>query len=142
MSEREQFSWVWLAALIVFYGAYFVVITVLEAAGEIGLVTRLGLLTAAAAASGLVLAISALVALSRREPGERVTPDERDRAIQRQARSLAYGVLLVGMIFVGCVMPFEATPWEIANATIFVIVFAETVSCGAVIAAYRRGWRG
>lgn len=141
MSEREQFSWVWLGALIIFYGGYFVVISVLEAAGEVGLFTRLGLLTAAAAASGLVLGASMLAARSRREPGELVTPDERDRAIQRRARSLAYGVLLTGMIFVGCVMPFEATPWEIANATIFVIVLAEIVSCGVVVASYRRGWR-
>ncbi|MBV5258094.1 hypothetical protein FLX56_06650 [Synechococcus moorigangaii CMS01] len=141
MSEREQFSWVWLGALTVFYGGYFVAISVLEASGEVGLFTRLGLLTAAAAASGLVIGFSMLVARSRREPGELVTPDERDRAIQRRARSIAYGVLLVGMIFVGCVMPFEATPWEIVQSTIFVIVIAEIVSCAVVITSYRRGWR-
>lgn len=141
MSEREQFSWVWLGALTLFYGGFFVVISVLEASGEVELFTRLGLLTAAAAGSGIVIGISALVARFRREPGELVALDERDRAIQRRARSIAYGVLLVGMILVGCVMPFEATPWEIVQGTIFVIVVAEIVSCGVVITSYRRGWR-
>lgn len=141
MSEREQFSWVWLGSLTLFYGGYFVVISILEAAGEVELFTRLGLLTAAAAASGLALGINALVARSRREPGEHTKPDERDRAIGSHARSVAYGVLLVGMIVVGCVMPFEATPWELVQATIFVIVVAEIVSCGVVVASYRRGWR-
>lgn len=141
MSEREQFSWVWLGALTLFYGGYFVVITVLEAAGEVGLFTRLGLLTAAAAASGLALGINALVARSRREPGEETRPDERDRAIRSHARSVAYGVLLAGMILVGCVMPFGATEWEIVQATILVIVIAEIVSCSVVVASYRRGWR-
>lgn len=141
MSEREQFSWVWLGSLTLFYGGYFVVISILEAAGEVGLFTRLGLLTAAAAASGIALGLNALVTRNSREPGELTAPDERDRAIRSHARSVAYGVLLVGMILVGCVMPFGATEWEIVQATIFVIVIAEIVSSAVVVASYRRGWR-
>ncbi|KPP80467.1 MAG: hypothetical protein HLUCCA04_12500 [Oceanicaulis sp. HLUCCA04] len=141
MSEREQFSWVWLGSLALFYGGYFVVISILEAVGEVGLFTRLGLLTAAAAASGLAIGLNALLARSRREPDEVTARDERDRAIGSHARSVAYGVLLVGMIVVGCVMPFGATEWEIVQSTIFVIVIAEIVSCAVVIASYRRGWR-
>jgi hypothetical protein len=36
----------------------------------------------------------------------RTPPDERDSAIMRRSISSAYYVLIVGMILVGCVMPF------------------------------------
>lgn len=141
MSEREQFSWVWLGSLILFYGGYFVMISILEAAGGVDLLTRLGLLTTAAAASGLAIGVNALLARSRREPGEETRPDERDRAIRRHARSVAYGVLLTGMILVGCLMPFGATEWEMVQAAILAIVIAELTHHGVVVASYRRGWR-
>lgn len=141
MSEREQFSWVWLGSLILFYGSYFIAIAALEAAGEVSVITRLGLLAGAAAASGLAIGVNALLARSRREPGEPVGADERDRSIRRHARSVAYGVLLTGMILVGCLMPFGATEWEMVQAAILAIVIAELTHHGVVVASYRRGWR-
>ena len=42
-----------------------------------------------------------------------------------------------GMILVGCIMPFNAAGWTIANAAIFWIVAAEVVHYGVVVASYR-----
>ena len=64
--------------------------------------------------------------------------DERDLAIKYRSRDYAYGVLMVGMIIVGCVMPFRSTGWEIVNTAIFMILLAEVVQDAAMIYSYRK----
>ena len=79
--------------------------------------------------------------LRLRWPEEARAPaDERDRAIGHRSLRLAYPVLVVGMILVGCVMPFHAAGWELIHAALFVIVVAEAVHYGAIVWGYRRGW--
>ena len=65
-----------------------------------------------------------------------------DRAIERRGASLAYYVLICGMILVGIVMPFSEAPWKIINAALAAIVIAEAVHHGFVLLSYRRGWHG
>jgi hypothetical protein len=67
---------------------------------------------------------------------------ERDRAISRRGRSVAYLVLLAEMILVGVVMPFSAAPGKIVNTALLAIVIAELTHQGVVLFSYRRGWHG
>jgi hypothetical protein len=64
--------------------------------------------------------------------------DERDRAIEYRSVRAAYGVLIAGMILVGCVMPFNASGWRIVNAALAMIVAAEVVHYATVVFSYRR----
>jgi len=65
-------------------------------------------------------------------------PDERDRAIEYRSVRAAYGVLIAGMILVGCVMPFNSSGWRIVNAALATIVAAEVVHYATVVVSYRR----
>jgi uncharacterized membrane protein len=77
--------------------------------------------------------------LALRRPQEaRTPPDERDRAISTRSITAAYYVLIVGMIIVGCVMPFSSGGWRIINAAVFMIVLAELVHYGATVFSYRQ----
>ena len=69
-------------------------------------------------------------------------PDERDRAIARRGASVAYFVLMAGMILVGVVMPFGDPRWKIINAALLSLVIAEATRHVLVILSYRRGWHG
>ena len=68
--------------------------------------------------------------------------DERDRAIRRRGATMAYYVLLVGMMVVGVYMPFIESGVPLANAGLFAIVAAELVNSAVVLVSYRRGWHG
>jgi hypothetical protein len=57
--------------------------------------------------------------------------------MHRSIRS-AYYLLIVGMILVGCVMPFHSSGWAIINAALFMIVAAELVHYSVVVFSYRR----
>jgi uncharacterized membrane protein len=86
----------------------------------------------------LILVVGRLY-LGRLSPQEDSTPpDERDRAIERRSIRSAYCVLIIGMILVGCVMPFNSSGWTIINAAIAMIVAAEIVHYGVVVSSYRR----
>jgi hypothetical protein len=137
---RENFSWVWLTALIVTYGAYFATIAVLKSRGEIPMMTELALLSGAALAQVLMLAAGSIW-VRMRDPAVRRRPDERDRAIEHRASAIAYYVLMAGMIIVGCFMPFSDQGWDIVHAAILMIVVAEIVHHGLVVRAHRMGWQ-
>ncbi len=62
------------------------------------------------------------------------------RAISRRSLGAAYGVLIAGMILVGCVMPFHASGWKLINTAAAMIVRAEVVHYGVAVSSYRRGW--
>lgn len=65
--------------------------------------------------------------------------DERDRAIDRRSVGAAYGVLMAGLIVVGCVMPFQKSGWSLVNAAVAAVVLAEGVRYGVAVWCYRRG---
>jgi MFS family permease len=72
----------------------------------------------------------------------RARPDERDRAVARRGASIAYFVLIVGLITVGVIMPFNTFGWRLSNAALFALVLAETVRHLIIVLSYRRGWHG
>jgi MFS family permease len=142
MAFREKTAWLTLCAMLVAYGIYFPLAALAMRAGEPPVREMLGLFAAVTIAQGAVVALGSII-LAARARGEGRTPaDERDRAIARRGATAAYFVLMVGMILVGVVMPFDSQGWRITNAALFALVIAETVRHGLIVASYRRGWHG
>jgi hypothetical protein len=135
---REKTAWLSLTAMAVTFGPYFTIVAMRSLPGALPNLRQLGLFAVAAIAQMLILGAGHLY-LRRGTPQDaRTPPDERDRAIMRRSISSAYYVLIVGMILVGCVMPFNSSGWKIINAALFMIVAAEVVHYGVVVVSYRR----
>jgi hypothetical protein len=116
------------------YGGYFVAVEIAQPS-----ILTMILLFAGATAVRVVILGGGYLTLAA---GSRTTPDERDRAIDRRASSVAYLVLLAAMILVGVIMPFGgAGGARVANAALAGIVLAELVRYGSAVFGYRRGWR-
>ncbi|MFZ2986584.1 hypothetical protein [Ideonella sp.] len=139
MLKRERFAWAWLLGLIVVPLLYFMAVAAAERAGDPSPLARIGLLAAALSALAVVaLAARFLPSTSADEPS-RFEGDERDQHIERHSSSVAYLVLMAGMIVVGFVMPFSKSGWQLVHAAFLAIVAAEVVRYGMMLLAYRRG---
>src|SRR4029078_9342310 len=149
MLARERFAWVQLTALVLIFGAYFPVFSMMQGwqpgptfLQQIGVLSiALGLLAV------IVLLDRMLVCFAPRRtwcgPERKVKPDERDRLIEYRASAIGYYVLMGGVLYVGCYLPFVATAtWQLLHATLFFVVVAEVVKNGLVVLGYRRGLRG
>jgi hypothetical protein len=138
MPYREKVAWLSLLAMAVVFIPYFAWATLNPPTSAVPNLGQMALYAVTCGIWMVILGIGHLL-LRWRAPGEAKLPlDERDRAIQYRSRNYAYGVLLTGMILVGCVMPFTDGGWNIVNATIFMIVLAETVHYGSMVYSYRR----
>ena len=142
MAFKEKIAWLSLVGMVVFYGIYFALAVPLVRRGEATTLQLILLLGGVLTAQIIVLIIAsiALALQSGRDAAAR--PDERDRAIARRGAAAAYYVLMVGMVVVGCVMPFRDQGWVIINTALFVLLVAEVTRYGLVVASYRRGWHG
>ena len=137
MSHRERVAWLSLVAMAVTFGPYFVVVALLADQSGLPNLRLLVLFGAAALTQAVILAVGH-VYLRRKAPLDaRTPPDERDRAIDRRSVVLAYYVLLVGMVVVGVVMPFNASGWQIVNAALLAVATAEVVHYLSAVASYR-----
>ncbi|XOV83803.1 MAG: hypothetical protein ACFHXK_01555 [bacterium] len=110
-----------------------------HALAESSFVIQITWLAAALVTLGLIVGIDRLIAFVRKGT-ERDEPDERDKLIELRSSSVAYYVLIVGMIVVGCVMPFSTGGWDIVHAALFAILIAEIVHNGLIVLGYRIGW--
>jgi hypothetical protein len=139
MPYREKTAWLSLISNVLAYGPYFLIIGAhYHLDTPLPNLPELAIFGIAAIASAIILGIGHLY-LRRASPQEaRTPPDERDRAIMRRATSTAYYVLMGGMILVGVVMPFTSSGWKIVNAALLMIVVAEIVHYGVIVASYRR----
>ncbi len=92
-----------------------------------------------AAVTGVHAAVylTGLALVKRKEQGEALLADERDRAIEARANRIAYFLLMGGLVVVGMVMPFNAGGWRIVNAAVFAIVSAETLRNVLIVQGYR-----
>lgn len=138
MAWREKTAWITLLAMLAAYGAYFSVIRQSDMS-PIGMLELFGGLTVVQIVV-VIVATTVVAILTGRDVRGR--PDERDRAIARRGASVAYYVLLVGVIAVGVILPFQDKGWAITNAALLVLVAAETVRLIFIVASYRRGWHG
>ena len=141
MAFQERIEWLTLLAMAVAYGIYFSMVAAYPAGPS--LIETL-LLFAKVSAVHIVFVIigSIVIALSFRKEAQ-ARSDERDRAVSRRGASVAYYVLLCGVILVGVVMPFEEPPAaKMINSTLFILVIAEAVRHVVMLVSYRRGWNG
>lgn len=138
MLPKERFAWIRLVSQVVVYTAYFAGIGIgYQTWLAQSFLHKIGWLALALGSLGV---IAFFAWLFTRDPK---AVDERDRMIETRALSIAYYVLMGGMIVVGCYMPFIAGGWQIVHAALLAIAIAEIVSCGLVVMWYRRGgWHG
>lgn len=139
MPYREKIAWLSLLAMAVAFGPYFAAAALGSHAHQaMPNLHQLGLFGLTVVVQVFILAVGHLF-LRKASPDDARTPmDERDRAIMHRAMSIAYYVLIAGMIQVGCVMPFYSGGWAVVNAALFMIVAAEAVHYGVVALSYRR----
>ena len=138
MPYREKTAWLSLFAMAVTFGPYFTYVATHSVGNRLPNLRQLGLYAVVIVVQLIVLGIGHLL-LRNASPQEwRIPPDERDRAISSRSVSSAYYVLLFGMIYVGCILPFSARGWTIVNNAIFTIVIAEVARGGVAIYSYRR----
>ncbi len=81
--------------------------------------------------------LAGLFVVNRKEHGEALLADERDRAIEARANRLAYYLLMSGLVVVGMIMPFGDAGWKIVNAAVLAIVCAETLRHLLIVQGYR-----
>lgn len=142
MAYREKMSWLTLTTMVVAYGVYFGIVGPAIGFGRERLFDIIIGFGAVTAVHGLVVIVVSLALWLMAGRAERQRPDERDRAIIRHAASIGYWFLLIGLIWVGVVMPFHAPAWIIINTALGFIVLAELVKDGFILISYRRGWHG
>lgn len=141
MAFQEKIEWLTLSAMAVAYGVYFTLVANYPDGPT--LVETLWLFAKISVAQIVVVTVGAiLLALAFRKEGQ-AKSDERDRAISRRGASIAYFVLLTGIILVGVIMPFEQPPAaKMVNASLLILVIAEAVRHVVMLVSYRRGWNG
>ena len=139
MLPKERFAWVWMTALVVVFGLYFAWIQARHYIDpDPTFLARIGAL-AVALSTLAVIAITTHLYIRTRRGDEEIQEDERDRAIQLRASTVAYYVLMAGTIYVGCVLPFTETGWDIVHAALAAIAIAEIVQCALTVRGYRKG---
>jgi hypothetical protein len=140
MSYREKLAWLSLTAMALTFGPYFAFAG--RSAEMDKPMPNLHLLWLFAIAAGVQMAIQGIGRLWLRHKeqleGNLQPPDERDRVIEYRSVRAAYGVLIAGMILVGCVMPFNSSGWRIINTALAMIVAAEVVHYATAVFSYRR----
>lgn len=139
MPYREKTAWLSLIAMVITYGPYFAIVSS-------GFYTRepmpgmhqLALFAAISIARLILLGIGYMLLAGTTAKEDRTPPDERDLAIKRNSMTTAYYVLIAGMIYVGCFLPFTTRGWTIVNAALFMIIAAEVVRESVAAVSYRR----
>ena len=138
MAYREKVAWLSLLTMIAVFVPYFTWSGLNPPTGPLPNFGQMLLYAIVCAVWLLLLGAGHLYLRSRDQQQALLPLDERDLAIKYRSRDYAYGVLLIGLIVVGCVMPFRSAGWEIANTAILAIVLAEAVNYISMILSYRR----
>jgi len=137
MPIKEQFARIWLGTLLVTYAAYFLTLVVV---GELTPLMQIGLFAATVVVQVIVIGAASAVLELRHKGGPKA--DERDQLIDQRATRVAYHLLICAMIFVGCLMPFNNSGWQIFHAAVLAIAIVEIVRHGLIVSMYRRGVDG
>ncbi|HEY9133723.1 MAG TPA: DUF2178 domain-containing protein [Dyella sp.] len=140
MLPRERFAWVWVTALVVVFGTYFTVVGIQQSQATPSFVARMGTLAIALGSLGIIAGVTHLIIRLGNARHEAAVPDERDHLIEWRAASVAYYVLMAGMVLVGCVMPFGNSTWNMVHMALLTIAIAEIAHHGMIVLGYRRGW--
>jgi len=142
MPHREKIAWLSLVGMAVCYGPYFALTyrspLLDQSLPNFGL---MALFAAAAGGNAVWVLLGRLIVNMTTPRDERGVADERDRAVDRRAGTVAYYVLIGLALYVGCVLPFTTTGWHIVNSMVASVVIAETIRYAAIVLGYRRGLR-
>lgn len=141
MNFREKTAWLNVIAMVAAYTVYFGLLLSGHPAGR-EVFPMLWLFGLIAIAHAVTVIIGTVILSAQAPKSERARADERDRAIRRRGATMAYYVLLVGMMVVGVYMPFVERGVPLANMGLLAIVIAELVNSVIVLTSYRRGWHG
>jgi uncharacterized membrane protein len=140
MPYREKIAWLSLAGMAVCYGPYFAITSrsplLDHPLPNFGLMT---LFAAAAGGNAVWVLLGRLLVNVNTPRDERAVTDERDRAVDRRASTVAYYVLIGLALYVGCMLPFTTTGWHIVNSMVASVVIAEMVRHAMIVLGYRRG---
>ncbi|MHC3127393.1 hypothetical protein OB03_08890 [Brevundimonas sp. GN22] len=142
MALREKMAWLTLIGFLLTYAYYFGVAGPAVEFGKNDMLDIVRSFGPVAALHGLITAAGSLAIFlaARRDASHKA--DERDRAIDRKATSVAYAVMMIGVLIVGGVAPFTEPAYKIVNGTFAVVVISEIVRDVMVIMGYRRGVHG
>ena len=140
MPYREKTAWLSLIAMAITIGPYLIWMSIAPPTKPLPDLPTMSLFATAVVAQVLLIGGGHLWLRMRSPEDASAPPDERDRDVSLRSVSIAYYVLIVGMILVGCVMPFNSSGWGLINTAVAVIVLAEVVHYGVVIWGYRRGF--
>jgi hypothetical protein len=138
MPYREKIAWLSIAAIVLTFTPYFVIVATTPHSSAMPNLHQLLLFAEVVTAQVIILAGGNIVLAVRTPNDARLPADERDRAIASRGITLAYYVLICGTILIGCVMPFVSAGWQIVNAALFAIQAAELVHYGTAVVSYRR----
>ena len=137
---KERFAQVWMTALVIVFGLYFAWVRASHYIHpDISFLGRIGALAVALSTLALIAGGTHLYLRARRSDDDEVQEDERDRAIEMRAVTIAYYVLMAGICYVGCYLPFERVGWDIVHAALQSIALAEIVKCAVILRGYRKG---
>lgn len=140
MLPKERFAWVWMTALVIVFGLYFAWIQARHyVQPDPTFLARIGALAIALSTLAVIAGATHLYLRMRRGEGGEIQEDERDRAIELRATTIAYYVLMAGICYVGCYLPFESSGWDIVHAALQSIAVAEIVKCVITLRGYRKG---
>ncbi len=138
MPYREKVAWLSVLAMSLVFVPYFTWTELHPPTDPLPNFQQLRLYALASTVWVILLGVGHFFLRRANENDARMALDERDLAIKYRARDYAYGVLMAGVIIVGCVMPFQSSGWEIVNTSIFMIVLAELVHDSVMIYFYRK----
>jgi uncharacterized membrane protein len=142
MAYREKTAWLTLTCMVIAYAVYFGWVILVDHGADPSPLAMLWWFGSVTGVQAIVVIIGSILLAVQARRDAQARPDERDRAIARRGASIGYYVLMVGMILVGVVMPFEDSRWAIINTALLALVAAEAVKYAIVVASYRRGWHG
>ena len=138
MPYREKEAWLYLIAMVVAIGPYFAWVAFGDhAAAPLPDFRQLLMYGVAATAQMLIIGAGHLYLRLAYADDARAPADERDHEIGRRSMSIAYYILITGLITVGGFMPFYTGGWEMVNTAIGAIVLAEFLRNSLIVRSYR-----
>jgi hypothetical protein len=138
MSYREKTAWLYLLAMLVCFGSYFLYLGFNPSFYDLPFLQKFIPLSIAGVLNMVVVLAGHLWLLLKTEKADRLVGDERDLKIEASSMVIAYQLLIYGMLFVGGMLPFYTSGWKVANCTILVVVIAEAVRGISVVTKYRK----
>ncbi|MCA1749769.1 MAG: hypothetical protein ABR601_03610 [Parasphingopyxis sp.] len=139
MTFHEKSRWIALAANLLVWGWYFVIVVRALGAGYPDEPYLLG------AIIGVIVAMTVIhvvlhVAVAVWNPAEaRSEMDERDRAISNRAGARAFDLLSLGLVIALGASLYHWNTFVAINAVLFAFILADTARYALEIVAYRRG---